>query len=107
MAEWFGSVRVGWLSATWPSGLERCFYDGHDRKVDGSTPTQALLLCPWIRCFMAIISARRNLTSSKSKRSQAKFKYLHYQLDSRHFTFSQSICENFQAQVNLLRFAKR
>ena len=21
-------------------GLECCFYDGHDRKVDGSTPTQ-------------------------------------------------------------------
>ena len=32
------------LSAAWPSGSERCFYDGHYRKFDGSTPTQALLL---------------------------------------------------------------
>ena len=26
-------------SAVWPSGSERRFYDGHDRKIDGSTPT--------------------------------------------------------------------
>ena len=31
-------------SAAWPSGMERRLYDGHDREVDGSTPTQALLL---------------------------------------------------------------
>ena len=29
------------MSATWPSGSEHRFYDGHDRKVDGSTPIQA------------------------------------------------------------------
>ena len=38
--------------AAWPS-----FYYGRDRKVDGSTPTQTLLLRPWIRCFTTIISA--------------------------------------------------
>ena len=43
-------------SAVWPSGSECCFYDDHDRKVDGSTPTQALSLRPWIRCFTTIIS---------------------------------------------------
>ena len=26
------------LSTVWLSGLECCFYDGHDRKVNGSTP---------------------------------------------------------------------
>ena len=34
------------LSAVWPSGSERRFYDGHVRKIDGSTPTQASLLGP-------------------------------------------------------------
>ena len=52
-------------------GLERCFYDGHDRKVDGSTSTLASLLCPWIRCFLIIISAWWNFTSSKLKKSEA------------------------------------
>ena len=56
----------------WPSGSECCFYDDHDRKVDGSTPTQASLLRTWIRCFRTIISAWRNLTSSKMKKSEAK-----------------------------------
>ena len=56
----------------WPSGLERRFYDGHDRKVNGSTLTQASFLRPWIRCFTTIIFAWRNL--SKLKKSEAKFK---------------------------------
>ena len=73
VAERFGSV-AEWLSAAWLSGLEYRFYDGQDRKVDGSTPTEGSLLRPWIRCFMAIISAWRNLTSSKLKNSEAKFK---------------------------------
>ena len=29
----------GNMSAAWPSGSERRFYDGHDCKVDGSTFT--------------------------------------------------------------------
>ena len=29
------------LSAAWPNGLERQFYDGHDRKVYGLTATKA------------------------------------------------------------------
>ena len=58
----------------WPSGLERRFYDDHVRKVDGSTPTQASLLRPWMRCFTTIISAWWNLTSSKLKKSEVKFK---------------------------------
>ena len=44
-------------NATWRSGLERHFYDDHDRKVDGSTPNLVSLLRPWIRCFTLIISA--------------------------------------------------
>ena len=62
------------MSAAWPSGLERSFYDDHDCKVDGSTPTQVLLLRPWIRCFTIIISAGWNLASSKLKKLEAKFK---------------------------------
>ena len=30
----------------WPCDLEGRFYDGHDRKIGGSTLTQALLLRP-------------------------------------------------------------
>ena len=44
-------------NATWRSGLERRFYDDHDRKVDGSTTNLISLLYPWIRCFTLIISA--------------------------------------------------
>ena len=44
-------------NATWHSGLERRFYDDHDRKVEGSTPNLVSLLRPWIRCFTLIISA--------------------------------------------------
>ena len=47
---------IWYLLAEWPGGSERRFYDGHDRKVDGSTLTQALLR-PWIRCFTTIIYA--------------------------------------------------
>ena len=57
------------MSAAWPSGSERCFYDSHDRKIDGSTPTQASLLRLGIRCFTTIIFAGWNLTSSKLKKS--------------------------------------
>ena len=62
------------LSAAWPSGSEGRFYDGHVRKTDGSTPTQSSLLRPWTRCFTTIIFAWWNLTSSKLKKSEAKFK---------------------------------
>ena len=47
-------------SAAWRSGLERRFYDDPDRKVNSSTPNLVSLLRPWIRYFMAIISAWRN-----------------------------------------------
>ena len=60
------------LSAAWPSGSEGHFYDGHVRKVGGSTPTQVLLLRRWTRCFTTIISAWWNLASSKLKKSEAK-----------------------------------
>ena len=60
-------------NATWRSGLEHCFYDNHDRKVDGSTPNLLLLLRPWIRCFTLIISAWWNLASDKLSKSEAKF----------------------------------
>ena len=60
--------------AAWPIGSERRFYDSCDRKVDGSTLIQVSLLRPWIRCFTILISTRWNLSSSKSKKSEAKFK---------------------------------
>ena len=44
-------------SAAWPSDSESRYYDGRDRKVDDSIPTQASLLRPWIKCFTTIISA--------------------------------------------------
>ena len=61
------------LSAAWPSGSERRFYDGHVHKVGGSTPTQASLFHRWTRCFTTFISAWWNLASSKLKKSEAKF----------------------------------
>ena len=63
------------LSAAWPSGSERRFCDGHDRKVEGSTPTLASMLRPWIRCFTTIISAWWNLTSRNLKKSEAKLNW--------------------------------
>ena len=56
-------------SAAWRSGLERRFYNNHDRKINGSTPDLASLLRPWIRCHTMIISAWWNVTSSKLKKS--------------------------------------
>ena len=53
-------IVIYWLqasSAAWPSGSERRFYNSRDRKVDGSTPTQASFLRPWIKWFTTIISA--------------------------------------------------
>ena len=55
-------------SAAWRSGLERRFYDDHDRKINGSTPNLGSLLRPWIRCFTIIISAWWILASSKLKK---------------------------------------
>ena len=49
--------------AAWRSGSVSCFYDDHDRKVDGSIPPQTSLLRPWIRCFTINISA--NLRNQK------------------------------------------
>ena len=72
------------LRFAWRSGLQRRFYDRHDRNIDGSTPTQATLLRPRIRCFTVVIrrftisqwlwviSAWWNLSSSKLKKSEAK-----------------------------------
>ena len=51
------------------SGLERRFYDNHDREVNSSTPNLVPLLRLWIRCFTMIISAWWNLASSKLKKS--------------------------------------
>ena len=44
-------------SAAWRSGLERRFYDEHDRKVHDSIHNLVSLLRPWISCFAMIISA--------------------------------------------------
>ena len=56
-------------SAAWRSGSVSCFYDGHDRKVDGSTPTQASLLRPWIRCLIDLIPL--SLSSYHEKAAEA------------------------------------
>ena len=56
------------LAPSGRSGLERRFYDDHDRKVNGSTPNLVSLLRPWIRCFTMIISAWWILASSKLKK---------------------------------------
>ena len=50
------------------------FYDD-DRKVDGTTPTQALLLRPWIKYFTIITRAWWKLTYSKLKKSKAKLNW--------------------------------
>ena len=60
-------------SAAWRSGVERRFYDDHDRKVNGSTPNLVSLLRHWIRCFTVINSAWWNLASSKLKQVRRKF----------------------------------
>ena len=57
-------------ASTRPSSSERRFYDDHDRKVNGSTPSLVSLLRPWIRCFMMILSAWWNPASSKLKKSE-------------------------------------
>ena len=64
---------MGEETAAWRIGLERRFYDDHDRKVNGSPLNVVSLLRPWIRCFTMIISAWWNLASSKLKKSEAKF----------------------------------
>ena len=47
-----------WQDASNCAASNPRFYDDHDRKVDGSTPTQASLLSPsLIRCFTTIIPA--------------------------------------------------
>ena len=61
---WPADIVFYW-SAARRNSLELHFYNDHDRKVDGSTPTHASLLCPWIRC--CTITAWWNLTSSKLK----------------------------------------
>ena len=52
--------------------VERQFYDGHNRKVDGSTPTEALLLRHWIRCFTTIISVWWNANKQQIKEVTSK-----------------------------------
>ena len=57
-------------SAAWRSGLERRFYDDHDRKVNGLTLNLVSLLRPWMRYFTIMISAWWNLASRKLKKSE-------------------------------------
>ena len=57
----------------WGSGLERRFYDDHDRKVNGSTIHLISLLRPGTRCFTMIISVWWNLASSKLTKVRRKF----------------------------------
>ena len=59
-------------SAAWRSSAKRRFYNDHDRKVDGSTPTQTSLLRPWIRCFTIIIRAWWNLSKQQIKEVRKK-----------------------------------
>ena len=62
------------LSTAWPSGSERRFYDDHDSKVDGSTPT--LVVTSFHKMLSIIISAWWNLTRSKlNVKSNTKLEY--------------------------------
>ena len=60
-------------SAAWRSGLERRFYDDHDRKVNGSIPNLVWLLHPWIRCFT--INYLCLVESSKQQIKEVKRKF--------------------------------
>ena len=53
------------MSAAWPRGERRRFYDDSDRVIMSSTRTLVTLLRPWIRRFTMIISAWWLRTSSK------------------------------------------
>ena len=53
------------LLVAWPSGSRRRFYDGHDRKVDGSTPTHASLLRPRTLSKMLYDNYHRVVESDK------------------------------------------
>ena len=55
----------GGVSAVWPRGLRRRFYDDSDHMIMSSTRTMVELLRPWIRRFTIIISAWWLRTSSK------------------------------------------
>ena len=56
------------VSAARRSGLERRFYDDHDRKVNGSTPNlRVSLLRPWIRCFTMIKSGKQQIKEVRRK----------------------------------------
>ena len=63
-------VPVVYTDLAWRSSSERRFRDDHDCKVIGSIPNPVSLLCRWIRRFMITVSARWNLASSKSKKSE-------------------------------------
>ena len=58
-------------NATWRSGLERRFYDDHDRKVDGSTPNLVSLLRPWI--FVHKINTTNNDKANTINQSSLLF----------------------------------
>ena len=61
-------------SEAWRSGSKRRFHDGHDPKVDGSTPIQALFSRPWDKMLHDHQSVWWNLTNIKLKKSEAKLK---------------------------------
>ena len=58
-------------NATWRSGLERRFYDDHDRKVDGSTPNLVSLLRP--RIFVHKINTTNNDKANTINQSSLLF----------------------------------
>ena len=58
-------------TTSWPSVLKHRFYDNYDLKIDASTPTQTLLLRPWIKCFTIILSlVESNKQQTKEVRSK-------------------------------------
>ena len=57
------------LSVAWPSGLEDRFYDGHHRKIDGSTPSQASLLRPWIHNYICSVKSNKQQIEMKQNSS--------------------------------------
>ena len=66
-------IRAELFSEAWLGCSERRYNDENERKIDGSTLTQASSSRPWARFFPITISAWLNRTSSKLKKSEAKF----------------------------------
>ena len=60
------------LSAAWRSGLERRFYDGHDRKVNGSTPNPASLDKMLYDDYLCLVESGKQQIKEVERKSNRK-----------------------------------